>query len=70
MFPRFVLGTMHVVSHANMPVVYYSRQWTKRLLDHFQHVHFFKMADISDAQCWNLNCNKKPSCCRGWPTAP
>jgi len=29
-------------------VVYYSRRWTKRVIDHFRHAHFFKMADISD----------------------
>ena len=28
-------------------VVDYSRQWTKRVLDHFRHAHFYKMADRS-----------------------
>ena len=33
-----------VFTHAT--VVMYSRHWNNGLLDHFQHAHFFKMADL------------------------
>jgi len=32
----------------NGTVVDYSGRWTKQVLDHFQHSHFLKMADISE----------------------
>jgi len=64
LFSRCVIGSLQATlrlflavntEHGRLVfVVHYSRCCTKRVLDHFQHAHFFKMADISDGPVLKL----------------